>query len=172
MRVPLLIRLPEGHPARKPGGVVTDLVRVVDILPTILDALGMPIPPDLEGVSLLPAIQGKPPTDLWAYGESGSSYMEVDPDLHYPGVRGKHRMIRTKDRKFVLVPRPEGDRKSLFDLGQDPKELQDIASAQPAEVHQLDSLLRPIMSADRKPKAERKLTDAETEALRSLGYVD
>jgi len=172
MRVPLLIRLPEGHPARKPGGVVKQLVRVVDILPTILDALGMPIPEGLDGISLLPAMQGTPPPDLWAYGESGESFMELDADLHYPGVRGKHRMIRTDDRKFILVPRPEGDRKSLFDLATDPQELHDVASAQPGDVQKLDSLLTPIMVADRNPKPERKLTDAEMESLRALGYVD
>jgi len=85
------------------------------------------VPPDLDGVSLLPAIQGTPDTDLWAYGETGASYMEVDPDLHYPGVRGKHRMIRTKDSKLILVPRPEGDRKSLYDLEKDPGESTDVA---------------------------------------------
>lgn len=172
MRVPLFIRLPLGHPGRKPGAVVTSLVRVTDILPTILDALDIAIPANLDGISLLEAIQGEPLPELWAYGESGASYMEVDPDLHYPGVRGKHRMIRTHDRKLILVPRPESDRKSLFDLAADPAESNDIAASHPSEVQRLDGLLSPIMTADRKQKPERKLTDAEMEALRSLGYAD
>jgi arylsulfatase A-like enzyme len=172
MRVPLLIRLPQGHHARRDGVVVGQLVRVIDILPTILDALGMPIPPGLDGVSLLPAIQGGQLPDLWAYGETGASYMEVDPDLHYPGVRGKHRMIRTHDRKLILVPRPEGDRRSLYDLEHDPGESDDIAADHADEVRRFGSLLAGVMAPDEKPKLERKLTDAERKALRSLGYAD
>ena len=126
----------------------------------------------IDGISLLPAMQGKPLPDLWSYGESGESYMEIDPDLHFPGVRGKHRMIRTADRKLIVVPRPESDRQSLFDLATDPGESRDIATDNSAEVQRFGSLLAPIMAADTNPKPERKLTDAEHEAMRSLGYAD
>jgi hypothetical protein len=109
-------------------------------------------------------MQGTPLPDLWSYGESGESYMEIDPDLHYPGVRGKHRMIRTQDRKLIVVPRPESDRRSLFNLESDPGESRDIAGNSTAEVQRFDTLLAPMMAADSNLKPERKLTDAEKEA--------
>ena len=90
MRVPLIVRLPRGHPAHRSGRVVDTLVRTVDIAPTILDAVGVPAPAGLDGVSLLPAIRGEPLPDLWAYGEAGRSFMGVDPERHLPGVEGKH----------------------------------------------------------------------------------
>ena len=171
MRVPLLVRLPDDYRARRPGGVVRELVRVIDILPTILDALDRPVPPGVDGISLLPAIQGKPLPKLWAYGESGASYLEVDDDLYYPGVRGKHRMIRTAGRKLIFVPRPESDRKSLFDLDDDPQEMRDLATTNVDELRELVSLLRPILVADRRATAEKELTDEDVESMRSLGYI-
>ena len=47
-------------------------------------------------------VQGLVPIDF-AYGESGRSFSGVDPERHYPGVEGKHRMVRTAAWKLVRV---------------------------------------------------------------------
>jgi choline-sulfatase len=49
LRVPLLMRCPEHI---KPGTTVADLTRQIDVLPTILDYCGLPMPYNLEGMSL------------------------------------------------------------------------------------------------------------------------
>ena len=53
--VPLLIRLPG---LIEPGTVIPELTRQIDILPTILDYCGMPMPYDVEGMSLRGLIEG------------------------------------------------------------------------------------------------------------------
>ncbi len=55
IRVPLLIR----DPARIPGGTVIDEgVEGIDIMPTVLDAVGAPVVPAVQGRSLIPLAQG------------------------------------------------------------------------------------------------------------------
>jgi arylsulfatase A-like enzyme len=172
MRVPLLIRLPQAHGAYKPGGTINQLVRLVDILPTMLDALRLPIPADLDGVSLLPAIAGSSLPDLWAYGESGRDYVGVDPERFFPGVKGKQRMIRTNDWKLVRVARPAAAEYRLFDLEHDPGETRNVAAEHPDRVAELAKHLEPFLKLDEQAREERALTDQEREHLRQLGYMN
>jgi arylsulfatase A-like enzyme len=57
LRVPLLLRYTG---VVSPGVVITTPVQTMDIMPTILDLLNLPITPDLESTSLLPLVQGAP----------------------------------------------------------------------------------------------------------------
>ena len=70
VRVPLLMRLP----GRLPSGRVVDAVaQQIDLVPTILDLLGLPVPPRVEGRSLLSVIRGEDPgNDRFAVAELGS----------------------------------------------------------------------------------------------------
>ena len=54
LRVPLMIWLP-GVPARR----IAAPVEHVDVLPTLLDLLGMPVPPGTAGQSLVPLLLGE-----------------------------------------------------------------------------------------------------------------
>lgn len=170
MRVPLAIRLPASHAAYNPGGTVMQLVRLVDILPTMLDALRLPSP-QLDGVSLLPAIEGEPLPALWAYGESGRDYVGLDPERFFPGVKGKQRMIRNSDWKLVRVARPEGPEYRLFDLERDAGETRNVAGERPDKVAELVKLLDPFLRLDEDVDEERELTENEREHLRKLGYA-
>ncbi len=107
MRVPLIVRLPRRHPDSSQGLSIGGLVRTVDIMPTVLHAVGAPLPQNLDGVSLLSVIGGAPLPELWAYGESGRSFVELDDERYLVGVEGKHRMVRSLDWKLVWcrVPR-------------------------------------------------------------------
>ena len=79
----------------------------------------------------MPAIRGQPLPPLWAYGESGRDYVGVDPERFFPGVEGKHRMIRTADWKLVYIMRPEGPEYRLYDLRNDPGEADNVAAQHP-----------------------------------------
>ena len=57
MRIPLVLRFPPRIPA---GTRVDAQVRNVDILPTVLDVLALPIPEQASGASLLPLVEGGP----------------------------------------------------------------------------------------------------------------
>ena len=52
-RVPLLIRMP----GEEGGRTIDQIIEAVDVLPTILEMIGVQIPPQLQGKSLLPLIQ-------------------------------------------------------------------------------------------------------------------
>lgn len=75
-RIPLLLRLPGRIP---PGKRMTGVVRNVDIMPTILDFAGVPIPAGLDGRSLVPAIAGGSFPAVPAYAETYASAILLHP---------------------------------------------------------------------------------------------
>ncbi len=100
LRVPMMIRAP-GAKARRVGAVV----RLTDVMPTVLDLLGFPAP-DMDGVSLVDLVSGQKDTlDLEAYSES-----------FYPQRFGWSplRAVREGRYKLIDAPRPE-----LYDLERD-----------------------------------------------------
>jgi len=171
MRVPLILWLPPDHPDYRPGLRIDALVRTVDILPTLLDAVGVGAPSGLDGVSLLPVLRGEPVPELWAYGEVGRSFMGLDPERYLPGVPGKRRMIRTADWKLVHIPDAEGGTDRLFHLAVDPGESEDVAARHPERVAELRALLDPVLASEHPRGPERALTDEDIEQLRELGYM-
>lgn len=157
LKVPLIVRLGKDLPA---GIVVPSRVRLIDIMPTVLDILGMPVPPGVRGISLLPQIRGKKKDDL-------PSYIETNyPRENYgwSELRG----LVDGPWKYILAPTPE-----LYDLAKDPGEEKNVASTEPAvlrtEAGKLDELID--RSGARKGAARRTMTAAEAERLRSLGYL-
>ncbi len=57
-RVPLVLRWPSA-PVR-PGTTVGTVVELVDVVPTVLELVGVPVPPAVQGRSLVPALRGEP----------------------------------------------------------------------------------------------------------------
>ena len=109
LRVPLLIRAP-GLAA----GRVGEVVRLTDVMPTILDLLGVPAPAaNLDGISLVPRIRGRAANlDLEAFAES------VQPERLGWSALGS---LRAGRFKVIDAPRPE-----LYDLARDPLEQANI----------------------------------------------
>ncbi len=169
MHVPLLVRLPQTHPSWRGGKRVDSPVSVIDILPTLLDAAGIENLDGLPGRSLLDTAERA--SSRFLYGETGRSFDGVDPERHYPGVRGKQRMIREGDWKLVYVPRPQGDEYRLFDIGDDPGELRDVADAQPDVVKRLRAELEHVLAADPMDEDAEGLSPAQKVRLRKLGYL-
>ncbi|HSC28373.1 MAG TPA: sulfatase [Vicinamibacterales bacterium] len=106
MRVPFIVRAP-GLAPRRVGAVV----RLVDVMPTVLDLVGLQAP-DLDGVSLVDLMKGSRRSDLEAYSES-----------LYPRRFGWSPLLALRDGRFKLIsaPRPE-----LYDLERDPFEERNI----------------------------------------------
>ena len=90
-RTLLAVKLPgqrarEGRPA-----VVNSLVRLIDLGPTLLEAMGLPPLEHADGVSLLPLLKGESMAPLKLYAETG--YTHAAPDVFDPehfsgGARG------------------------------------------------------------------------------------
>jgi choline-sulfatase len=153
--VPLVIAGP-GVPAR----VVPDQVRVVDVMPTLLARLGVPVPAAVQGADLAPLARGER-MSLLAHSESWYP--------RYPYGWSELRSVQDGRFKLVHAPRPE-----LFDLQQDPREAHDLATEQPERVATLTRALEEMerrLSNAHAPAGPRAL-DAETEErLAALGYV-
>ncbi len=158
LRIPLIMRLP----ARAHAGLVaTDQVRAVDLMPTVLEVLAVPVPPHLDGRSLTPVIAGKhaanPPP---AYAESDY------PLLHFGWSALES--LRVPEWKYISAPRAE-----LYDLRRDPSERANVIDRQANVASRLGSDLQQIASTfGSAAKATRAMPDPDTLArLRSLGYV-
>jgi arylsulfatase A-like enzyme len=118
MRTPLMIRYPA---AIEPGRAETEMVQNIDYAPTLLDLAGVPIPPDMQGVSLKGLLMGEAEDlnrdELYYHYYEGIE-KEHNVAQHY-GVRSKtHKLIRFKD---VGV-----DHWEMYDLQNDPGEMQNI----------------------------------------------
>jgi arylsulfatase A-like enzyme len=172
LRVPLIVRFPAQAPHGRPGQRVAGLVRSVDVLPTVLDTLGLEAPKRLDGVSLLPAIDRAADLRLSCYAESDREFIGIDPELALPGVAGKQRALR--DARFKILYRHDGRGPvyRLFDLERDPGETGDVSADHPRELERLRTELDALMRGDVSPHdREAMLTAEQTERLRALGYL-
>jgi arylsulfatase A-like enzyme/Flp pilus assembly protein TadD len=156
LHVPLIVARVE--PGRTSGaGVVIDApVRHIDIVPTVLDAVGAEADSRLLGSSLRAVIAGGQSGDRPDYFES----------MTYNLVRGwaPLRGVIAKRNKYIDLPIPE-----LYDLSADPKETRNLTSTTRDRVQVLTNLLR-TYNIDPPNRPGRESAEA-TAALKSLGYV-
>jgi arylsulfatase A-like enzyme/Tfp pilus assembly protein PilF len=153
LRVPLILFAPRILGAR----VVTEHARHVDVLPTILDALGLETPVGPAGRSLLPVATGRRAEPVPSYFEALSSSV----NRGWAPLTGLGR-----DRfKLIDLPIPE-----LYDLVADPHETKNLASADPQRLQELRGLLGQVRAVDRGMARGEESAEAR-ERLKSLGYV-
>lgn len=174
MRVPLIFRFPAKHAHGKPGQRIEQVVRTVDIMPTVLATIGIDVPAGLDGRSLLPAIDAGTGLDLTAYGESDNQGVAYGGRPFIPGVPGKQRMLRTQRWKIRYAPDGKGGEWTLYDM-QGQGDARDVAADNPAELAALRQQLQAILDADPDQAAgsrRRALSAEEKERLRVLGYHD
>ena len=156
LRVPLIIRGPRLRPGRVDG-----VVRLVDIMPTVLDVLGFGLP-QTDGVSLRGALGGAgAPPDLEAYAES----------LYPQRLGGRPvRSLRVGRFKVIDAPCPE-----LYDLARDPFEEHDVSLERRTLADGLGRRLAEIDAGSAVSPSRRGLhadVPAELqERLAALGYV-
>jgi arylsulfatase A-like enzyme len=160
LRVPLIIRLPGGGERR----VIDRQVRLMDLMPTMLDLCGCLQSQKLEGMSLAP---------LWNGSSTGYSVVESISEAYRPPW---HRIaVRTENFKYIWDNRrPEAP--ELYDLQNDPKETLNVSSQHPAEVARLHAHVQAHIEyiAGTKPAhdlPELKLDDQVLRRLQDLGYV-
>lgn len=157
LRVPLLFwgppTLPEGMRIRSP-------VRTVDILPTVLDLLEVPVPPGLAGRSLRPLVERRSlDLDLAAYAES----------IEFASTFGAAPLRSLRRGPWKYIHQVEAE---LYHLDDDPNERVNLAAQQPERVAQMRSELESLVGAS-KPRGNAAATigPGEREQLAALGYV-
>ena len=168
IRVPLLIRLP-AKSAQTPH-VVPQLVRNIDVFPTILEALGLAAPAPIEGQSLLPLVMGKNDES-----EPRTAYAEALCliDVHGGAVpeRSHDNLFMTMNERWKLIWHATKPAESeLFDLATDPLELKNVAEANPAIVEQLRASLEARGAFTIRKPGEAEQDPKAKALLNALGY--
>ena len=145
LKIPLLVA---GHGTghRK----VSEFVRHVDIVPTILEAAGLPKPAALPGASLLHDVGARD-----SYFESLSASL----NRGWAPLTG----IIHGGLKYIDLPLAE-----LYDLPRDPRELANLRDERRRDVEAARRLLAPMQVL---PSARAAVSSEEIARLRSLGYV-
>jgi len=164
MRVPLVIAL-DG--AVQPNRRVDDLVGHVDLLPTVLDLLGVRSPKGLAGRSLTPLLRGRSLSARPLYAETLVPALERPLGIEVRAwIEPPYKLIRTE----TLA----GERVELYDLVTDPGELTDLSRSHERVAAEMGERL--AAERDRlersAPPPESIIVDPGTEArLKSLGYL-
>jgi arylsulfatase A-like enzyme/Flp pilus assembly protein TadD len=175
--VPMIVAPPSGGSRDSagllPAGLrVRGLARLVDVTPTVLDLVGLPVPAGLDGGSLLPLIAHEAaiqpgPSDVAPDALTGPvSYAEsYFPRFHHGW--SELVLLETERWRSIRAPRPE-----LYDRRTDPKDRdnvyerhRDIAATLAA---QLDAMN--VLKAGDEP-APAKIDPETLERLQALGYV-
>jgi arylsulfatase A-like enzyme len=110
VRVPFLVRYPPLGPVPR---VESRLVANIDIAPTLYELAGLPIPPEVDGRSLVPLLQGGFPV-------RDALLLEAWNSATSPPWQG----IRTETHVYI---ERDGDRPELYDMVNDPYQLQNVA---------------------------------------------
>jgi arylsulfatase A-like enzyme len=160
LRIPLMIRHPE-LPARR----ISRLSRQVDVLPTLLELLGIAIPEPVQGESLVPAMRAEQSPDV---GDEAPVFAE-----------GSLRAVKTValdsytrgDWKLIETRVPEA-RKQLFNLRNDPQERHDRLASEPEVAERMSVELQRFRDALPVGRSEVvPLGKEEIRELQSLGYL-
>lgn len=167
IHVPLAIRFPPDF-ARKRSfpmvGRASCPVSTVDLLPTVLDFVGVPPPPGIDGASLVPGKGGE---------EACNRPVISEQALQEGRITGAS--IVLGDRKLI-VDYDERSR-ALFDLKADPAEARDLSGGSGREAAALAAQLTRLLNDDGSSMAkwsevEGELPKEQREELRALGYAE
>ncbi len=146
LHVPLVVWGPGIAPGSDPR-----LARHVDVVPTVLDALGLPAAEGLPGSSLL----RPPPAAVDSYFEA----LHAALDLGWAPLRG----TLAGDDKYIELPLPE-----LYDLAADPGEEHNVLAAGRDLARRLD---RSLPAEAPWPPNKGAVSDEEAKKLAALGYL-
>jgi uncharacterized sulfatase len=124
LRVPLLIAAPG---VAFPGVATSELAELTDVYPTVVELAGLPEPPGLDGVSLVPLLRDP----RQAVRRAAVSLRET---------RAPELGISTRDARWRYTEWPDGSRE-LYDLGADPEGLVNLAG-DPAHAADLRAMVR------------------------------
>ena len=155
VRIPLIIAGP-GMPAR----VISDQVRIVDVMPTLLETLGVETPKAVQGVSLMPLARGQR-LNLVALSETWY------PRHHY----GWSELTAIRDGRYHFIAAPT---RELYDTQTDPSETDNLA---PLNASRADAQERALLdfvariSSTRAATAPRPVDPEVEQRLQALGYV-
>jgi arylsulfatase A-like enzyme/predicted Zn-dependent protease len=159
IHIPLIVVTPFG---KLQGVVSPEVTGLVDVLPTVCDMAGLPVPAEVQGRSLLPAFFGRRRKDTpLAYSET------YYPRFHFGWSDLK--AVQDSRYKLILAPVPE-----LYDVVADPREEKNLVYLEKKAFERLSAEADAFVGRASRNAYEMDLSriDEETrEKLSALGYV-
>lgn len=172
LAIPMIVAAPRGLRA---GREIDDVVRTIDLMPTLLELLELPLDEPVQGRSLASLLRA---SDEQTEGEDAedvalrtelelAAYSETFAPYHSYGWSP---LFALREKRFKLIVGPESE---LYDLERDPKESRNVAADYPDRVADLrERIVR--LQGDAHPSASsdsNSLSAAQRRRLRALGYV-
>jgi arylsulfatase A-like enzyme len=165
IRIPIMMRGPTVAARR-----ISDAISLVDVMPTVLDLVGLPVPPNLDGVSMAASVRGEE-----ARGDPQRYAMEFSQWWDEVGLQSTEEIRASPLQLAVVKPdlwyiRDSGSREEIYDMREDPRQSKNLggdseSSAQPRALA--------IRRWERRPPQEKLIADDESrDQLRALGYLD
>ena len=158
IHVPLVLKLPKNQMA---GKQIKNRARLLDIAPTVLAVAGVPIPPQMQGQSLMRVAEASSQNDQPAYSRSELPQQGFGCSVLESWRAGKYLYIR--------APKPE-----LYDLSVDSNATRNLAQSSKATLETMASQLQALdnrLGNEPGKSAGSELTSSEMQKLASLGYV-
>jgi arylsulfatase A-like enzyme len=165
LRIPLIVKFPNGE---HNGETATGWASLVDIAPTVLAALGKPIPESWDGQSLTTLIRSERARPIFALstGVDPRHARKLTPELrkHLDGTR-----FASYFRQWKLVTAPRSGEDHLYEIERDPGELDDLRSREGIPSDFAEAIATSEVSSDILDPA-RGRPNSVTAHLASWGY--
>jgi len=172
IRIPLILRLP----GREGGRRIPEVSASIDVVPTILDLLGLPVPPEVQGRSLRPLWESGGSWEPRAALSESLSEEEEQKALRDDGYKlvlsVDAATVQTRGRSFIPPEAPA----ALFDLVRDPGERLDLLAGGADEqttqrARRMAEELRRRLAVVGTPDAV-SISPEALEGLEALGYLE
>jgi len=165
-RMPLIISWPG---VIKPGTTISQLTQNIDFAPTFLEAAGLPVPAEIQGVSLIPLF--KDPKAPWRDALYYHYYNHGGNKIQPRGEHGVPRHCGVRTERYKLIQYYTTGEWELFDLKNDPEELHseydnpEYAAIRKELKSKLDKLVKqydaPIVEVGKAPDLSRYKTSGK-----------
>lgn len=174
IHVPLILRFPG---VIAPGQRVSEPVQTHDLVPTVYDLLGLPVPEHFHTRSLLRAGSRRDFTLSEKMHPNLSAFLKRYPDFDTRPLDRRLKAFRSKSHKLIWS---SDGRSELYDLGADPHETRNLISENPSVARDLEAKLlawvgqaqvAPPAAAEAAPP-EPAMDSAVRDRLRELGYLE
>jgi arylsulfatase A-like enzyme/thioredoxin-like negative regulator of GroEL len=155
LHVPWIVRLPDGAGA---GTTVERAVGLVDVMPTILELTGTPVPSGLDGESVVALMR--------APSRAGGDVLYAEtlyPRLHF----GWSELVSARDDRFKLI---RGRRQELFDYRRDPGETVNVIDQHPDVASRLNQIASRVLARGSSAGGAATVDADTARRLNALGY--
>jgi arylsulfatase A-like enzyme len=165
LKIPLIFYYPKVLPSNI---TVENICQSIDILPTVLDIMGIQPPSSFEGRNLLPLIKEPDNQSIneFIFAESNKPKVLYANRARYAVIDGNFKLIAYYNENDKVVVR------QLFNLKQDAKELKNVADAYPDVVKKLSAEIDKFFIPASKNFAFFKANQEIFEKMKALGYID